>query len=102
MNYAEVVLEDRRLVMLRTLRAECPGRSANCRVLQKLLDQYGHTVTLDRVKTDAAWLAEQDLVTKEPFDVKGGEDYLVIKLTRRGTDVAKGIIEVPGVAVPGE
>lgn len=93
-DYARLLEEDRRLQILMLL-AESPGHRANQHLLQTALDQFGHVVSMDRVKADIAWLAEQDLVTAEST---GGVQ--IPKLTSRGLDVAQARVTHPGVKRP--
>lgn len=94
MSFAEYLRKDVRLVALRVL-SETPGFRANSSVLFNLLDQFGHAVTRDQVKTELRWLAEQGLV-----EVDEAGSVLVAKLTERGQDVAEGRAVVDGVARP--
>ena len=57
---------------------------------------YGHEVSLDALRTDLAWLAEQALV-----EVEDGAKVVFGTLTQRGLDVAEGRAKVPGVTRPG-
>lgn len=94
-NFAKLVTEDRRLVILRFL-DETPSRELNTSVLQSALDAYGHNVSRDQVHTDCAWLDEQGLV-----DVEAVGPVQVVNLTARGVDVAQGRAVQPGVKRPG-
>ena|SRR5574343_189185 len=93
MSMMELLDQDRRLVMLRTL--VDIGGEANESILQDCLDAYGHRVSRDQVRTHITWLAEQGLVTNEPVG-----SYFVASLTGRGQDVAEGRSTVPGVKKP--
>ncbi len=94
MSYADIVIADIRLVILRTL-AEDAGYAMNESVLQSVLGQFGHTCSRDRVRTELRWLEEQGLVSIQ--DVVG---VLVARLTSRGADVASGAARVDGVKRP--
>lgn len=94
MNFDKLLTEDRRLVVLRLLFAT-PGYAANAYVLREGLAASGHAVSLDRVQSDLAWLAEQALVS-----VERAEDMTVARLTPRGADAAAGLAVVPGVKRP--
>ena len=98
MSFAELMTEDRRLVLLRLL-GEAPGGKANSYVLASGLRSMGHDCSQDQVETDAAWLAEQGLVKVEEL-----ESVRIVQLRSRGADVAAGRARVPGVKrpVPGE
>ena len=93
-SYAEVLTEDRRLVILKLL-CDSAGYKASMYVLQSALDGFGHSVSLDTVRTDLAWLAEQQLAHVE---VVGGVSIGTV--TARGIDVAGGRAHVPGVKKP--
>lgn len=94
MSFASYLRKDARLVCLRVL-AEMPGYRANSSVLTSMLDQFGHAVTRDQVKTELRWLQEQGLVT---IDEAGS--VLVATLNERGQDVAEGRAVVDGIARP--
>lgn len=61
-DFSTHLTEDRRLVVLRVL-AESSGYTANEFILQQMLEQFGHVVSIDRVRTDLAWLQEQQMLT---------------------------------------
>ena len=86
--------EDRRLVLLRVL-ADSTAYQTNEFLLESMLDEMGHTVSNDRLRSDLAWLSEQQLITQQA--VAG---VTIAKLTTRGFDVARGRAEVPGVKRP--
>lgn len=97
-NFARLLSEDRRLVLLRVLE-KAPGREVNHYILREALDDIGHNVSYDTVLSELAWLEEQGLVTVERL---GG--LHVASLTARGLDVGMGRAYHPGVKkpVPGE
>lgn len=94
-TFAERLLEDRRLVLLRIL-ADLPAYKANSSVLSLALDSFGHTVSRDFVRGQLAWLEEQGLVSVDDMG-----PVLLATLTERGLDTARGAVVVPGVARPG-
>lgn len=98
MSFAELLASDRRLSVLLLLE-QAPGCRANTYVLASGLRDLGHNCPQDQVETDAAWLAEQGLVSVEQLDA-----VTVVTLRSRGADVAAGRARVPGVKrpVPGE
>ena len=93
-TFRDLIDEDRRLVILRTLE-EDPGYSLNESVIQSCLDALGHKVGRDRVRTDLAWLRDQGLI-----DLQEVVSVMVATLTGRGADVAAGKTTVPGVKRP--
>lgn len=91
MQFAEALKEDRRLVVL-TLLVQSPAATCNAYVLHQHLPNYGHATSLDTVKTDLAWLAEQGLV-----QLVNETPVLVASISERGADVAAGRATAPGV-----
>lgn len=94
MMYSELVTADLRLVALQALEQD-PDYSHNEHVLSSVLASLGHAVSTDRLRTELNWLSEQGLITVD--DVHG---LWVVKLTRRGEDVALGRTTAPGVKRP--
>jgi hypothetical protein len=94
LTFAERIIQDRRLVILRLLE-RTPGYSANESLLDLALEDFGHRTSRDQVRTDLGWLAEQELVTTE--EIAG---VMIAIATRRGLDVARGKAIVPGVRRP--
>lgn len=94
MSYAALLAADMRLRILQLLSADS-DYAANEDVLQSALELAGHDIGIDKLRTEVAWLAEQGLVTTEKLSVLS-----IVKLTRRGVDVAHGRANVPGVARP--
>lgn len=94
-DYAKVLTEDRRLVILRVL-SELPNYKSNSSILCTLLERWGHSPSRDQVKTELYWLQEQSLLKVEEV-----ESVLLATLTERGMDVAKGRAVQPGVKRPG-
>ena len=93
-DFSTHLTEDRRLVVLRVL-AESSGYTANEYILKQMLEQFGHVVSSDRVRTDLAWMHEQQLLT-----VRQVADVHIARITARGQDVAAGRTVVPGVKRP--
>ncbi len=94
MSFADVLQEDRRLVLLKALAASSGYRAAQF-VLVRYCEQFGHTMSQDVARTDLAWLREQGLIKLDEPD-----GVYVATLTARGLDVCSGRAEVPGVARP--
>jgi len=92
--FERLVNEDRRLVILRIL-TEDTGYRANAYVLRPALDAMGHTISMDKLEGDLAWLSEQGLVR-----IERTSDITVATLTQRGADVALGRATVPGIKRP--
>jgi len=96
MSFQELMQADQRLVILRLL-AEQIAYKANSSVLTMRMDQLGHALSRDQVRTHLAWLHEQQLVVADEPVI----GVTVATLTERGMDVAKGRAVVPGVKRPG-
>lgn len=95
MSFQKTITEDRRLSLLLVLE-QTPGFSANAFLLRDAVDSiYGHSATVDVVRTDLSWLAEQALVTTRTTG-----DVTMATLTARGVDAANGRAVVPGVKKP--
>ena len=95
MSFQTTITEDRRLSLLLVL-LETPGYSANAFLLRDAIGQiYGHNASLDQVRGDIAWLAEQALVTSRTVG-----EVMLATLTARGVDAATGRASVPGVKKP--
>ncbi len=91
MNTAQHMAEtDRRRAILAALMV-APSYMMPARGLREQIGLVGYSVSLDRLHTDCAWLAEQGLITW------GNE---VATLADRGADVVLGRAEVPGVKRP--
>lgn len=95
MSYAELLQENRRLYILRTL-AESPAYEANDEILAAMVSGQGIACTRGQIVADLEWLAETGLVTVEDL----GSGVVMGTLTERGLDVARGLIEVRGVRKP--
>ena len=94
-SFAEKQAEDRRLSILLLL-DRSPGGSGNEALLHDALPgTFGHEPSIDQVRVDIAWLAEQQLVTQREV---GG--LVLATITARGADVATGRARVPGVKRP--
>jgi hypothetical protein len=95
MNYASVVDGDIRLSILLIL-LHSGAYEHNQYVIRTALTlpKHAHHISMDKLRTELAWLSEQGLVTLAQGDVWAA------KLTARGMDVANGIAQQPGVKRP--
>lgn len=89
-----IVQEDRRLAVL-SLLADSHAYQAGAPMLQMVLAGLGHTVALDTVVADLAWLRDAGLLSLREVGT-----VHIATLIGRGLDVAKGRTQVPGVARP--
>lgn len=95
-GYSEHFASHLRLVMLRVL-DENAGYTANTSFLRMAAGELGVPASDSQVRTEAAWLVEQGLVTAKELPM----GVTVLTLTARGQDVATGMARVPGVQRPG-
>ncbi len=95
MNYNDIVNGDIRLSILLILLSSA-AYEHNQFVLRTALTLpvHAHHISMDKLRTELAWLAEQGLITL----VQG--EVWTAKLSSRGMDVAKGIAQQPGVKRP--
>jgi Fe2+ or Zn2+ uptake regulation protein len=93
-TFAELLSEDRRWAILHWLE-KSPVYEANHFVLHTALPSSGHRASLDVVRSELSWLAEQGLLAVEVLD-----GVSIARLTARGLDVAQGRAEIPGVKKP--
>ena len=95
MSFSRLQTEHLRLTILALLK-EIPGYELNEKVLGWGTHEQGYPASQDALRVQFHWLSEQGLVTIT--HVAG--ILQVVKLTRRGLDVASGLALVPGVARP--
>ncbi len=93
-SYPATVCADRRLCVLQILDGAA-DYSAHPGLLRAALPPLGHHPSMDMLRGDLAWLAEQGLVAIT--DASGAS---VARLTEQGEDVARGRALLPGVARP--
>ena len=92
-RFRERVAADLRHAILQII--EQAAGATNSRVLGAELPSIGHTVSADRLRTELAWLSEQDAVMLEEVGAMH-----VVTLTERGADLAAGRATIPGVRRP--
>ena len=83
-----------RLAILRHLEASTEYTS-NSSILADVLRRLGLASSRDQVAGECAWLAENGLAV-----VTGEGEFLVVKATGRGVDLALGVATHPGVQRP--
>ena len=94
MSLDYILTRDRRLVVLQALHA-ANGYQLYDRVLLLTIEGGTAAVSLDRLRTDLDWLAEQGLIGVERHD-----GPWLARIEARGVDVALGRTTVPGVERP--
>ena len=88
------MVEDRRLVILRYLDEEPDGRMS-VSLMTDALEIMSHCVPRTTVLEDAGYLEGLGLLRVEYVG-----SVPILRVTARGAEVAKGLIEVPGVKKP--
>jgi hypothetical protein len=95
MGYETFDDEDRRLTILSIL-AGAAGYRESENFIRRVLDRvFAHRISVDRMRSDLAWLAEQGLVGLEQTPAG-----TLATLTARGLDASRGAVQVPGVRRP--
>lgn len=89
----DIFAQDQRLMILKSL--DDAGYDANEDILTSCLDNYGHRLSREQVRTHLLWLEEHGLVTVNKL-----ADYFVATITQKGLDVAQGRAVVYGVKRP--
>ena len=92
--FADIVAEDMRLAVLRIL-DQAEGYDLNTHILREALVRLGHRPSVDKLRSEIAWLEEQGLVRTHSVG-----SVLVATATARGLDAANGRARVPGVRRP--
>lgn len=92
MRFDQLLTESVRLSILQLLEQD-PDYSHNEQIIQMALQALGHSLSLDRVRTELRWLEEQGLLS-----VNDGGDLFVARLNQRGSDVAQGHARIDGIA----
>lgn len=93
--FAQKIIEDRRLVLLRLLSEQRGGR-ANSSVLRMGLVHLGIVCDRHEVIDDLLHLQLHNLVALE----SATEDLYIAQLLERGDDLVNGLAEAPGISRP--
>ncbi|MBX3447525.1 MAG: hypothetical protein KF765_12295 [Parvibaculaceae bacterium] len=94
MSFSKYLEEDRRLVILRSLKEQLDA-TLNEVMLQKALETFGHRVSRDVVKAQLRWLDEVGAVSLTEV---GG--YLIATLKARGEEHVERRGFIDGIAKP--
>jgi len=89
----QAMIEERRLNILQIL-AVASGYTTNEAVLHVALNEQGYHISYDRLRTDLAWLYEQ-----QTLNLKSGALWGV-HLTQSGLDAVHGRSWIPGIKRP--
>lgn len=95
MSLQDFETEGRRLCILRILSRRTQFTTNEYSLNDELKGAYAHIVSTDRLHNDLAWLDEQDLVI-----LQRPRAGWIVTLTARGSDVASGLANAPGVSKP--
>lgn len=93
-DYSITLRQHRRLAILRHL-AECAEYTGNASILQDVLRGLGLPSSRDQVITELAWLREQGFLS-----YADSGDFIVVTVTARGVDIARGLASHPDVLRP--
>lgn len=93
-GYGDIVIADRRLLILRAL-AAAEGYALGERLVASFLRSMGHAVSRAALTADLDWLASQELAQLQRAD-----GLVIARLTDRGLDVAEGRERHPCVRRP--
>ena len=93
-KFANLVAEDQRLTILQLL-DQAEGYDLNINILSSALGEFGHRPSLDKLRSELAWLEEQGLI-----ETRNVGSIVVAQATSRGLDVAQGRARAPGVKRP--
>lgn len=94
MSFDRFLDEDRRLIILRTLKEQLDA-TLNEVLLQRALSTFGHNVSRDVVKSQLRWLSDVGAV--KVMETSG---YLIASLTERGADHVARRSRIDGIAPP--
>jgi hypothetical protein len=99
MSLHQLLAEDRRLVILRSL-LEADQYKLNESLIERLLNRVGVLAYgRDQVRGLLAWLEQNGLVSIERLAMESGKELWVATATKLGTEVAQGRL-YPGVSRP--
>ena len=96
MNKLVNILAEQQRILILQLLNEDSDCCLNEQMLQKGLGMFGHNVSLDKVRTEVAWLEEQGCVTTEDVN----HSVTLVTLTDRGLDVVNQRAVIPGIDKP--
>ncbi|MFT8645661.1 hypothetical protein [Gluconacetobacter sp.] len=97
MSVASVVTEDRRLVILRSLK-EMANHQLGEDLILRAVQMTGRDIDFDRARGDLEHLERAGCVGIERLPRSGGRELWLVHLTQDGLRAAEGLQIVPGVA----
>lgn len=98
MSYAQQLLADQRLLLLKALE-QAAGYTLPERLLAAFLQSMAVPLSADALRVQLAWLEEAGLLRVGKIG-EGETAQWTAALTQRGMDAARGVAPVPGVARP--
>jgi len=84
-----------RIIMIQVMYGDNDYSLSN-QMIQRVLNSFGHGVSIETTNAQIQWLKERGLVSTEDL----GNGMVVAKLTRAGVDLAEGHSRVEGVDRP--
>jgi len=94
MSLADFQREDRRLLIMKALASESDYAISDV-VLRSLLAEFGHSISMDVLHADLAWLQDIGLL-----NIEKAASMVVATATDRGVEVAEGHATIPGIRRP--
>lgn len=94
MTFQEIKQADIRRKILSQCLCQQTDYKENEHIIKAILNEYGHAVSTDQVRTHLEYLREQTLI--EITEIS--QNLWVAKLTQRGLDAAEGRINIHGIA----
>lgn len=99
MRVTQVLIEDRRLRVLKSLKEIADGRIGEP-VLLRVLKAEGCVTDFDTLRADMGWLEHQGCLRIEKLPTETPNDVVwVAVLSNTGSRVADGLQQISGVAV---
>ncbi len=93
-SFAKLKTEALRLAVLQVLQ-QAGDYELNQHIIRTALQDIGVSASQDKLQTELAWLAEQELVCNREVGT-----ILLTKLTTRGQDAVTGRTLIPGLRRP--
>ena len=87
-----------RIVILQGL-DQAPGREYSNRMIQRLLADNGHRLSLADVNEQINWLENRGYVKTVRM---GDSAFILVHITRPGIEVATGLVRAEGIEAPPE
>ena len=91
-----IFIPNQRIVILQGLERDA-GRTLSNGLLQRLLKEYGHNLSIGEVNEQINWLEERGFVRASR---QGDSTLIIVKALRPGLEVAQGLVRAEGIDPP--